>query len=123
MLISSVSSDWNHVHTGVPQSTILGPLPFTIIVNDLPQVVEHCSINLYADDTTIYCSAKDPSVVKDLLGSDLSRVAKLIEENGLKINVSKTQLLVLSPPRRQEHTKTIKIRLKGEEIIQQEKVK
>lgn len=86
---------------------------------------EHCSINLNADDTTIYCSAKDPSIIKDLhvLGSDLSHVAKWIEENGLKINVSKTQLLVLSQLRRQEHTKTIKIHLKGEEIIQQEKMK
>ena len=37
--------------------------------------------------------------------------------------MSKTQLLVLSPPRRQEHAKTITIRLEGEEIIQQEKVK
>ena len=84
MLISGVTSDWNHVHTGVPQGTILGPLLFTIFVNDL---VEHCSINLNADDTTIYCSAKDPSIIKDLhvLGSDLSRVAKWIEENGLKI--------------------------------------
>ena len=46
VLISGVSSDWNYVHTGVPQGTILGPLLFTIFVNDLPQVVEHCSINL-----------------------------------------------------------------------------
>ena len=50
-------------------------------------------------------------------------MVKWIEDNGLKINVSKTQLLVLSPPRRQEHAKTIKICLKGEEIVQQEKVK
>ena len=79
-------------------------------MNDLPRVVEHCSINLYADDTTIYCSAKD---IRDQLGSDLSTVAKWIEENDLKINVSKTQLL----PTRD------KIRLKGEDIAQQEKVK
>ena len=123
MLISGVSSNWNYVHTGVPQGTILGPLLFTIFVNDLPRVVEHCSINLYADDTTIYCSAKDPSIIRDRLGSDLACVAKWIEDNGLKINVSKTQLLVLSPPRRQEHAKTIKLCLKGEEIVQQEKVK
>ena len=94
MLISGVSSNCNYVHTGVPQGTILGPLLFTIFVNDLPRVVEYCSINLYADDTTIYYSAKDPSIIRDLLGSDLACVAKWIEDNGLKINVSKTQLLV-----------------------------
>ena len=60
---------------------------------------------------------------RDLLGSDLVCVAKWIEDNGLKINVSKTQLLVLSPPRREEHAKTIKLCLKGEETVQQEKVK
>ena len=76
MLLSGVSSDWMQVHTGVPQGTILGSLLFTIFVDDLPRVVEHCSINLYADDTTIYCSARDPSDVRDQLGSDLSHVAK-----------------------------------------------
>ncbi len=29
VLISGASSDWNHVHTGVPQGTILGPLLFS----------------------------------------------------------------------------------------------
>ena len=65
-LISGVSSNWNYVHTGVPQGTILGPLLFTIFVNDLPRVVEHCSTNLYADDTTVYCSASDSSIETNL---------------------------------------------------------
>ena len=41
----------------------------------------------------------------------------------MKINVPKTQLLVLSPLRRQEQAKTITIHLKGEEVVGQEKVK
>ena len=107
----------------MPQGTILGPLLFTIFVNNLPRVVDHCSVNLYADDTTIHCSAKALSDVRDQLSSDLSHVAEWIEANGLKINVSKTQLLVLSPPRRQEQAKTITIHLKGEEIVQHETAK
>ena len=113
MLNSGVSSDWNYVHTEIPQDTILGPL-------HRPRVVDHCFINLYAEDTTIYCSAKDPSIIRDRFGSDLASVAKWIEDNGLKI---KHNMFVLSPLWRQEHAKTIELCLKGEEIVQQEKAK
>ena len=40
---------------------ILGLLLFLIFMNDLPGVVEECTINLYADDTTIYSA--DSSMV------------------------------------------------------------
>ena len=47
-------SEWSDIRRGVPQGSILGPLLFNIYVNDLPDIVDHAIINLYADDTTIY---------------------------------------------------------------------
>ena len=46
---------------GVLQGSILGPLLFTIFMDDLPSVIENCNLNLCADDTNF--SSKDPQAV------------------------------------------------------------
>ena len=43
VVVDGVSSEWTRVSMGVPQGSILGPLLFVILVNDLPDVVEECT--------------------------------------------------------------------------------
>jgi len=76
------------VTRGVPQGSILGPLLFIIFVNDLPDVVEHSTVSLYADHTTLYTSGGDAVNVGLLLEQDIQRVASWIQSNRLLINVS-----------------------------------
>ena len=55
-----MSSQEYPVNDGVPQGSFLGPTPFLLYINNLPDDVI-CDIVIYADDTTLY------SVIKHLI--------------------------------------------------------
>ena len=50
---NEVVSDALPISTGVPQGSILGPLLFLIFINDMPNVIKHGKISMYADDTSL----------------------------------------------------------------------
>ena len=51
--IGSAHSDRTGVLSGIPQGSILGPILFTIFINDLPEsLISTCKI--FADDTKLY---------------------------------------------------------------------
>ena len=93
--LDDTMSRWVEVVRGVPQGSVLGPLLFIVYINDLPGMTSKCNINMYADDVAIYCSGKDINEVTTSLNSDLAEVVRWTECNHLKINVSKTQYMVL----------------------------
>jgi len=57
-------SEWGAVFIGVPQGSILGPLLFALYINDVPSVVNHCLLDLHADDAELHCSHSDLCVVR-----------------------------------------------------------
>ena len=56
------------VLSGIPQGTegsVLGPLLFICFVNDMPNVV-HSHIQMFADDTKLYCEVNNMQNAHDL---------------------------------------------------------
>ena len=53
VVLNGSCSSWTDVVSGVPQGSVLGPLLFSIYVNDIPNLVDS-PILLFADDIKIY---------------------------------------------------------------------
>ena len=82
-------SEWGVVSVGVPQGSILGPLLFSIYVNNLPTVVRHSQLNMFADDTELHLSGRDLSSVQQDFQCDLDAIQAWLCVNRLQLNVSK----------------------------------
>ncbi len=60
---------------GMAQGSILGPLLFSLFINDLPSVCTGCEVQMYADDTFIYVHAKAKELVAAELNSVMMKVS------------------------------------------------
>ena len=60
---------------------------FALYVNDLPSVVSHCLLELYANDAEMHCSDSDLQTVEKCLHSDLTSVATWLGSSHLCLNV------------------------------------
>ena len=83
------------VTTGVPQGSILGPLFFIIFINSMSSVISHGRISMYADDTTLSVSGKDPQDISNKLTSDLESIVKWLNVNDLVLNTDKTNVMLI----------------------------
>ena len=114
--IRGIKSQWCEAKRGVPQGSLLGPLLFILYVNDLPQSVQKSSVKQYADDTTISLSAEDITTLREGLEDDADNVMKWAENNGLKLNTKKTQLLLIGRKKRERELAQVKVLMGKEEV-------
>lgn len=75
---------------GVPQGSSLGPLLFSLFINDLPLTCSDCCIHLYADDTVIYTSNKSVSKIQSSLQTNFNTIQLWFQFNHLLLNKKKS---------------------------------
>ena len=106
-LANNIISDRKLITCGVPQGSVCGPLLFLIYINDISNVLEHCKVSLYADDTVIYIENSNVNNAVALLQCDLNNLSGWCTRNKLTINSKKTKYCIYGMRSNVKKSKTI----------------
>ncbi len=122
VLVNNVYSSKANIECGVPQGSLLGPLLYLCYCNDLQTSVS-CKLVMYADDTILVASDKDPSVVSDVLASNLQSCNNWLVNNNLSLHMGKTECIIFGTKRRLRKVGNFSVKCLGHEIKPQAKIK
>jgi hypothetical protein len=77
----------------------MGPLLFTLYINDIGNTVKTCNIHLYADDRVMYSCATSVQQAICERQHDFDSIQKSLTDLKLVLNISKTKLMLFSRSR------------------------
>ena len=93
--VGGVYSEWGEIKGGIAQGSVLGPIAFLLMINDLPQYIQN-KTSIFADDTSILFSHAPKTDVTEIVNNDLVNLQLWAETWKLSLNPSKTKFITIS---------------------------
>ncbi|CAB4006245.1 Hypothetical predicted protein [Paramuricea clavata] len=88
--LGEIRSNWKQIKAGVPQGTILGPLFFLVMINDLTTTTTTHPLYKYVDDCSTYEVVSRPAC-NSILQLDISTICDWSNTNNMRLNAKKTK--------------------------------
>ena len=89
-------SDKYILDNGTAQGSIISPLLFLIMINDLPDLLHNVETSLFADDSCVFKTGKSLPFITKTIQESLNKIADWCDQWGFKISLDKTVAVVFS---------------------------
>jgi len=88
VVVDNIITEYIDITRGVPQGTVLGPILFSLMINDIKRVSPSNLFVKFADDITVSIPvrAEDGNIAE----SEVSSIMKWAEMNQMTLNSNKT---------------------------------
>ena len=104
--LGNTKSQLHGISRGIAQGSVMGPLLFNIVINDLNAATKKFDLIMYADDTTListletFGNTNRPTEIENNIIGEISKITTWLHSNKLKLNASKSKFMIfLNIPR------------------------
>ena len=94
-----------------------------VYVNEMPNIVKHCKIILYADDTLLYYSSSSAKDIEQRINEDVLSISKWLDENLLTLNCAKSKFLLFGSNRRLKTFTNVSIHINNQQLAREQTFK
>ena len=117
--IQDTASDKKRTVTGIPQGSNLGPLLFSIMINDIFNCTSLKTVG-FADDLTVIAVGYDLGVLEHQITNGLKNISDWLASNKLKLNINKTKYTIFT---NKKIARSVKIQINNQSLQEVEHFK
>ena len=98
--LGNIKSKCHGISCGIPQGSVMGPLLFNIVINDLKSASSKFDLVMYADDTTLVSTLEnfgDRNNAKEIeqnINKEIYKITTWLHSSKLRLNDSKSKFMI-----------------------------